>query len=96
MTKHYHVTRIGIAEHEKRMHTVALNLARRHLTDAQKVALGMTIEPDVAEAARARMERGMPTNPKDNCPEGQTRDEFRLTASPSRRTCCQSTSVTIS
>lgn len=49
------VTRIGMAEHEKRLHAVALNLARRHLTDAQKVALGMTIEPDVAENARRRM-----------------------------------------
>ena len=48
------VTRIGMAEHEKRLHAVALNLARRHLTDAQKVALGMTIEPDVAEEARRR------------------------------------------
>lgn len=52
------VTRIGMAEHEKRLHAVALNLARRHLTDAQKVMLGRTIEPDVAEAARGRMAEG--------------------------------------
>ncbi len=31
-----------------------LNLARRHLTDAQKVILGRTIEPDVRERARLR------------------------------------------
>lgn len=52
------VTRIGMAEHEKRLHAVALNLARRHLTDAQKVLLGRTIEPDVAEAARKRQAHG--------------------------------------
>lgn len=52
------VTRIGLAEHEKRLHAVSLNLARRHLTDAQKVLLGRTIEPDVAEAARARQAHG--------------------------------------
>lgn len=48
------VVRAGMAEHEKRLHAVALNLARRHLTDAQKVLLGRTIEPDVAERARER------------------------------------------
>ena len=48
------VVRSGMAEHEKRLHAVALNLARRHLTDAQKVLVGMRIEPDVAERARLR------------------------------------------
>jgi N6-adenosine-specific RNA methylase IME4 len=48
------ITRIGLAEHEKRLHAVSLNLARRHLTDAQKVMLGIEIEPDIAEAARRR------------------------------------------
>lgn len=43
-----------LEEHEKRLHAVALNLARRHLTDAQKVLLGRRIEPDVAERARQR------------------------------------------
>lgn len=52
------VTRTGMAEHEKRLHAVALNLARRHLTDAQKVLLGRTIEPDIAEAARQRQAHG--------------------------------------
>ena len=49
------IVRSGLAEHEKRLHAVSLNLARRHLTDAQKVALGRTIEPDIAEEARGRM-----------------------------------------
>lgn len=49
------VVRPGMAEHEKRLHAVALNLARRHLTDAQKVLLGRTIEADVAEAMRGKM-----------------------------------------
>lgn len=69
------VTRTGLAEHEKRLHAVALNLARRHLTDAQKVMLGRTIEPDIAEAARVRMQSGKAADPEDKCPEGQTRDE---------------------
>ena len=38
----------------QRLHVVALNLARRHLTDAQKVAAGRLIAPDAAEAARRR------------------------------------------
>lgn len=49
------VVRPGMAEHEKRLHAVALNLARRHLTDAQKVLLGAAIEPDVAERSKRRM-----------------------------------------
>lgn len=52
------VVRTGMAEHEKRLHVVALNLARRHLTDAQKVIVGRLIEPDAAEAAKARMSEG--------------------------------------
>lgn len=52
------VTRIGMDEYEKRLHAVALNLARRHLTDAQKVMLGRKVEPDVAEEARKRMADG--------------------------------------
>jgi ParB-like chromosome segregation protein Spo0J len=47
--------RVGLAEHEKRLLSVELNLARRHLTDAQKVIAGEAVEPDVAEAARSRM-----------------------------------------
>lgn len=50
------VVRSGMAIHEKRLHAVALNLARRHLTEAQKVLVGRRIEPDVAERARHRQE----------------------------------------
>lgn len=73
------VTRIGLAEHEKRLHAVSLNLARRHLTDAQKVALGRTIEPDIAEEARGRKAQapGQPQGVKAKVSGGQltTRDE---------------------
>lgn len=69
------VTRIGLAEHEKRLHAVSLNLARRHLTDAQKVLLGRTIEPDVAEAARRR--QGART---DLSPTGDTSTEVDTTS----------------
>lgn len=48
------VTRRGLPEHEKRLHAVTLNLARRHLTDGQKTLIGRTIEPDIAERARLR------------------------------------------
>lgn len=48
------VIRRGMADHEKRLHAVALNLARRHLTDAQKVMLGKRIKPDVEARARER------------------------------------------
>ena len=81
------VTRRGLPEHEKRLHAVTLNLARRHLTDGQKTLIGRTIEPDVAERARLRKVaggesggRGRPAEKvMDICPEpiGQatTRDE---------------------
>jgi N6-adenosine-specific RNA methylase IME4 len=72
------VVRKGMAEHEKRLHVVSLNLARRHLTDAQKVLLGRQIEPDAAEAARLRMLAGKAVNPPvDTCPQGseKTRDD---------------------
>lgn len=52
------VTRRGLPEHEKRLHAVTLNLARRHLTDGQKTLIGRTIEPDIAERARLRMSAG--------------------------------------
>jgi N6-adenosine-specific RNA methylase IME4/ParB-like chromosome segregation protein Spo0J len=48
--------REGMADHEKRLHAVALNIARRHLTDAQKVLIGREIEPDAREEARRRQE----------------------------------------
>jgi len=81
------VVRREMAEYDKRIHAVMLNLARRQLTDPQKVLLGRRIEPDIAERALARMAiggetagRGRPAEKgKDKCPdpiEGkQTRDE---------------------
>lgn len=56
------VTRIGLAEHEKRLHAVSLNLARRHLTDAQKVLVGRTLEPDVRQAADDRRRANLKQN----------------------------------
>jgi hypothetical protein len=54
--KYRTIVRKGMSESEKRLHAVSLNLARRHLTDAQKVMLGKEIEPDVAAWARRRQE----------------------------------------
>lgn len=73
----------GMAEHEKRLHAVALNLDRRHLSEPQKVLLGRTIEPDVAEAARLRQvqaegqPRGAKASVVDKCPQhtSKSRDE---------------------
>jgi N6-adenosine-specific RNA methylase IME4/ParB-like chromosome segregation protein Spo0J len=73
------VVRRGMAEHEKRLHAVSLNLSRRHLTDAQKVIVGRQIEPDVALRAEARMLAGKALDPEFTCTQGQrapqTRDE---------------------
>lgn len=80
------VVRRGLPEHEKRLHAVTLNLARRHLTDGQKTLIGRTIEPDVAERARLRMAAGggdkksaTAKSGMDICPEpiqqATTRDE---------------------
>lgn len=52
------VIRSGLPEHEKRLHAVTLNLARRHLTDAQKTLVGREIEPDIAQRAKLRMAAG--------------------------------------
>ncbi len=69
----------GLAPHEKRLLAVELNLARRQLTDAQKVMLGRQIEPDVAEQSRRREVAGKASDPMDNCPQGTTRDEVART-----------------
>lgn len=74
------VTRINMADHEKRIHAVALNVSRRHLTDAQKALIGRQIEPDIAEAARRRqaiMNGRSVVELPDKCPEAgtETRDE---------------------
>lgn len=43
--------RIGLNEDQKRILAAELNVARRHLTDAQKVKLGRDIEPSIAREA---------------------------------------------
>lgn len=77
------VVKRGLAEHDKRLLSVELNLARRHFTDAQKVLLGRQIEPDAAERARRRQEalgraQGTPPLGTDD-PKGRTRDEVART-----------------
>lgn len=44
----------GLSEGEKRILAAELNVARRHLTDAQKTKLGRDIEPDIAQRAHER------------------------------------------
>lgn len=74
----------GLDEHEKRIFVAELNAARRQLTDAQKVALGKRIEPDIA--ARAEKRRRASQNNKaaealrsgghvSTTDHGKTRDE---------------------
>lgn len=75
------VVRKGMAEHEKRLYAVALNQARRQLTDTQKTILGKRIAPDVEERARLRqlatLKQGAELPVQDKCPErGQSRDEI--------------------
>ena len=57
------VNAVDLAEHEKRILAVELNVARRHLTDAQKVLAGKAIEPDLAERARRRQGARTDLNP---------------------------------
>lgn len=70
----------GLDEHEKRIFVAELNAARRQLTDAQKVALGKRIEPDIAARAEKRrlanLRRGDVQPEVDTCPPREkTRDE---------------------
>ncbi len=69
--------RAGLSEAERRIEAVVLNLARRHLTDAQRVLAERAIEPEVARRARERMLTGQAGNPGENLPDGRgrTRDE---------------------
>lgn len=75
--------RTGLADHEKRLLAVDLNLARRHMTDAQKVLLGRAIEPDIAERSRIRQiesgkAHGLPPDGQMST-RGATRDEVAKT-----------------
>lgn len=73
--------RHGLNEDQKRLLAAELNVARRHLTDAQKVKLGRDIEPSIAREAKRRQEA---TRIKEGKPPGgghvsttgeKTRDE---------------------
>jgi N6-adenosine-specific RNA methylase IME4 len=72
----------GLADHEKRLLSVAVNVKRRHLTGMQQTMLGKVIEPDIAERNRRRQSqaagqpRGTKTSVVDNCPQ-QTGDKTR-------------------
>lgn len=67
-TEYPRVIEIGLDNHEKRIRSAALNVARRQLTDAQKIQLGRTIEPDIAARAEKRMLAG--TQPPTLGPNG--------------------------
>ncbi len=73
--------RAGLAPHEKRLLAVELNLARRQLTDAQKVMLGRQIEPDVTKAARERQGSRTDLQPSGQMSGrlGESRDEVART-----------------
>lgn len=70
--------RHGLNEDQKRILAAELNVARRHLTDAQKVKLGRDIEPSITREARRRQEELGRTQGKEplgaNAPKGKTRD----------------------
>lgn len=74
------VVRTGLNQSEKRILAAELNIARRHMTDAQKVKLGQDIEPDIAKEANRRQSHGQ-TAPGKNASGhvsgsvGETRDE---------------------
>lgn len=75
------IVKLSLSDHEKRLLSVTLNLARRHLTDAQKAMLGRQIEPDVAERARQRqvdlgkLKGGRPSVTSVTEGRGSTEDE---------------------
>jgi N6-adenosine-specific RNA methylase IME4/ParB-like chromosome segregation protein Spo0J len=72
-------TRKGLSDVDKRLLAVDLNLARRHLTEAQKVLIARQIEPDIAERARQRQEQLGRTHGDDplaaGAAKGRTDDE---------------------
>jgi len=61
------IVKTGLTEHEKRIYSVEINLARRHATADQKAVAGRKIEADIAARAKARMalagERSAPGKP---------------------------------
>jgi N6-adenosine-specific RNA methylase IME4 len=75
--------RRGLSEAEKYLHAVSLNVSRRHLTDGQKVLVGMAVEPYIAAAARARqvsaLKRGARLPSPAIAGSGETADEVART-----------------
>jgi hypothetical protein len=73
---------VGLADHDKRLLAVAVNVKRRHLTDAQQTMLGDAIKPDIAERAKRRQvqaagqPRGTKASVVENLPP-QTLDKTR-------------------
>lgn len=80
------IVRKDMAEWDKRIHAVMLNLARRQLTDYQTAEVLRDIKPDIAARAAARMaqaegqQRGVKASAMDKCPDetqmSTTRDEL--------------------
>ena len=52
----------SLSDAEKRILSAELNVARRQLTDAQKVLLGREIEPDIRAVAAANTTANLPTS----------------------------------
>lgn len=80
------VVKKGLAEHEKRILAVELNVARRQFTDAQRIEAGRAIEPDIAERARLRMLAAQKNRAGEqlattvaSCQTGRTIDEVART-----------------
>ncbi len=71
------IVKSGLSEPEKRILAAELNLARRQLTDAQKVRLGELLEPDIAYRAEKRMKaslkKGAVSPAVDTCPQREQR-----------------------
>jgi ParB-like chromosome segregation protein Spo0J len=79
------IIEVGLDEHEKRIFVAELNAARRQMTDAQKIMLGIKIEPDIAARAEKRriasLKQGssIPSRSGQLSGTGETRDEVART-----------------
>lgn len=69
------LVRTDLNEAQKRILAAELNIARRQMTDAQKVQLGRLIEPDIAAEGKRRSLSNLRQTPRGtNVPLGKTRD----------------------
>ncbi len=71
--------RTGLNDAQKRILAAELNIARRHLTDAQKVQIGLLIEPDVAAEANRRMLSKLKNSPDSSLCANAQSDETGYT-----------------